>query len=261
MKKIKKTGLISLSIIILISLFLFIWIPTTPEYSLYQTVQAFAEHDYTKFQKYADTNSIINGLVDQALEEATKSQPTSGFGADFASGLLEMMRPQLTASLESQIKTAIEKGEIGDINATKLKLNLVNFLITKKIDNLSIKDKKPEGKKLTITLMADNQKVFLIMNRRSNWVLTGINPENIKTDNQEQSQQIDNTSKNNQTTVNKTNYEQPKPKKLINTKNQEIKVQYKKVKPISKPKINSKPITQTTKTINPLDNAESEFLN
>ena len=76
------------------------WLFTrTPTYALWQVRQAMRRHDLALFRKYVDTRSVAQSMVEDFAEAP---------GPPRRRGLVELMRPRLTATLETQIEDVVE---------------------------------------------------------------------------------------------------------------------------------------------------------
>src|SRR3954470_7350905 len=100
----KKHHIIGLLLIFLIIVGVFSWfyIKSTPQYSLYEMYKAVRAHDYAAFKKYADIDSIASNVIDKALagaqkeqEKQTQNDPWAQMGANLAQSYLTAMKPNL----------------------------------------------------------------------------------------------------------------------------------------------------------------------
>lgn len=87
----------------------------SPKYSLWQIKKAVKTHDMDSFNKYVDIESVVDRLIDQALEgklgeTKAPSNQWEAAGQNLASGLIKFMKPQLTKVAKDEIASYIEKG-------------------------------------------------------------------------------------------------------------------------------------------------------
>ncbi len=86
---------------------------TSPKYSLGQMGESFSEHDLTTFQKYVDTEGVINNLFDQQMDLITADKKEgAGFAEDLTKGIVTLMRPQVIELLKRQINKLVEAGSL-----------------------------------------------------------------------------------------------------------------------------------------------------
>lgn len=141
-------------IIVVVGIFSWLYIKSTPQYSLYQMYQAVKSHDYKTFIKYADIDTIVSNLVDKVIEQSKKEQAAKStgneweqLGASFAEGIILSMKPTLTTAA----KSAIQKGvETGDIKSGYKSQSLFKTLMSLKV----VRD----GKVATVTITGDDNK-------------------------------------------------------------------------------------------------------
>lgn len=78
---------------------------STPSYSLYQIQQALETHDYQRFTKYVDVESVAGNAFDEIgqFKQHKKEQPSSG------DSLADLLRKGLK-SLSSEIRNVVSAG-------------------------------------------------------------------------------------------------------------------------------------------------------
>lgn len=152
----KKTLIViaGLTIIIGTAGFLYYRYISSPEYALGQIKSAYEQHDITKFEKYVDTKTLINGILDKTLnemsEKSTATSEAEKLGENLGKGLINLLRPQVEELWTQQINKLIETGNIDGDNSKKG----LDELWTKN-DTASfkgIKEVKKDGKVATISL-------------------------------------------------------------------------------------------------------------
>ncbi len=170
-------------VFIVLGIFGWFYIKSTPQYSLYQMYQAVKSHDYKTFTKYADIDTIVSNLVDKAIEQSKKEQAAKAtgneweqLGANLAQGIIMGMKP----SLISAAKSAIQKGvEAGNIKSAYKPQNLVKTLMSLKVTQ--------DGKVATVTVTGNDNKPLSFKMRQvegywqvfdMNLDLSNINPTN-----------------------------------------------------------------------------------
>jgi hypothetical protein len=141
-------------IIAFMGIFGWLYIKSTPQYSLYQMYQAVKAHDFTTFTKYADIDTIVSNLVDKVLEQSNKEQATKAtgneweqLGANFTNVFIMGMKPTLINAAKSAIQKGVETGEIK--NGYKPQ-NFVKTMMSLKVAQ--------DGKVATITVMGNDNK-------------------------------------------------------------------------------------------------------
>lgn len=83
-----------------------------PTYALLQAAKAAKTHDVAEFERYVDVRSVAGSLVDQlagqgaALGIATENMPD-------ITGLLGLMKPQITKAAQQEVQRYIETGSLG----------------------------------------------------------------------------------------------------------------------------------------------------
>lgn len=138
------------------------YIKSSPQFSLYKMYQAIEAHDYESFTKYVDVDSVIDNMLDKALEESKQEEPVGDewyeLGKSFAEGLIMMMKPRLKEEANAEMRRQIESGEFKKeykpqniVKAfTKIRVQkegkVANMTLTKEDDEtLSLKMRKKDG--------------------------------------------------------------------------------------------------------------------
>ena len=70
-----------LAAIVLIAVIGWLYVKSTPQYSLYQASQTVKKHDYNAFTQYVDIDAVVDTAVDQAVTQVKAeqaAQPVSG---------------------------------------------------------------------------------------------------------------------------------------------------------------------------------------
>lgn len=127
---------------------------SSPEYSLGQIKTAFEQHDISKFEKYVDTKTLINGILDKTLnqmsEKSTATSEAEKLGENLGKGLINLLRPQVEELWTQQINKLVETGDIGGQNEKKGLDELWSKNDTASFKG--IKEVKKDGKVATISL-------------------------------------------------------------------------------------------------------------
>src|SRR5260221_5568749 len=125
---------------------------SSPEYSLKQIKKAYDEHDFTLFEKYVDTKTLLAGILDRTLSEASeRSLATTNaerLGENLGQGLVNLMRPQIEQLWSQQVQALIETEKIEGVKSTK-GLNHLWFN-NDKASFKQIKEIKKDGKIATV---------------------------------------------------------------------------------------------------------------
>ena len=146
------------------------YIKSSPQFSLYKMSKAIEARDYETFAKYFDTDSVVDNIVDKALEsvkEVGAEEATSNvwyeLGKSFSEGLIMMMKPTIKEQAKAEIKREIETGSFWDdyrpVNVFKA---FTGFEVRK------------EGKVATVTLATDEKEPFSfkILQREGYWQIS-----------------------------------------------------------------------------------------
>jgi hypothetical protein len=166
-------------------LFYFWHYSSTPQYSVIMLLRSVKSHDWEKFQKYVDVDSVSENLVDDAAEFFTGKLEESGHGGLIGKflnkGLGEALKPQIKEKIKGSMKDFIESSSDRDSEKSA-------ELRKKLLLNSSIKCLEKEGKIAVVALnIKDEDKdvtVKLKMRQtESHWQLIQIlNPEEIVKD-------------------------------------------------------------------------------
>lgn len=152
----KKTIIIIVGLIVIMVTVGFVYYRhiSSPEYSLGQIKQAYDQHDITKFEKYVDTKTLIGGILDKTLNEAsersTASSSAERLGENLGKGLINLMRPQVEELWTQQINKLVETGDIQGGNEKKGLDEIWNKSDTASFKG--IKEIKIDGKVATVFL-------------------------------------------------------------------------------------------------------------
>lgn len=92
----------------------------SPSYALVQAREAVLQHDIIKFDKYVDVESVVGSAMDAVMDSALEEMTATGngrnewesLGQNLATGLMTLMKPQLVAAAKAQVRAAIERGDI-----------------------------------------------------------------------------------------------------------------------------------------------------
>lgn len=123
---------------------------SSPQYSLYQMYGAVKEHNYEKFKKYVDIDSVTTNVVDKAIESAKQNTDTTSgnvwenLGATFAVSLFDSMKPGFKTTLTSTIQKAVEEGTFKSDYKPKNIIQIFQMISVKrdgKVADITIKAK------------------------------------------------------------------------------------------------------------------------
>src|SRR5260221_133261 len=135
---------------------------SSPEYSLKQITKAYDEHDFTLFEKYVDTKTLLAGILDRTLSEASERSSAASnaekLGENLGQGLVNLMRPQIEAFWTQQIQALIETGKIEGGALTTKGLNQ-RWFNNDKASFKQIKEIKKDGKIAMLSLEFSHTRV------------------------------------------------------------------------------------------------------
>jgi len=164
---------IILAIIILVICALIYYFFGTPQYSIIQLHNAYNKHDVEMAENYIDIDKLTDQMVEKAIEitrqkikEETEKQTYKNdwekLGAQFGSGLIELMIP----TLEQKFKDEIKKGFIESIegkNDSKIidvnKITIKDLFIGNKVEFFK------EGSITYFAINDDKQKIVFRMKK------------------------------------------------------------------------------------------------
>lgn len=154
MKKSHKLFILSLLIIFSIY-FSWIYIRTTPQYSLFKAYQAVSVRDYQAFTKYADIDNIVDTYVAQKFKNDNEEQISDNILLQLRTTLMNTLRRNIKPAAVNTTKAIIRKGvESGTLFALYKPHTVFMMLITAKVtqvdDVASIQIREKD--KQTITL-------------------------------------------------------------------------------------------------------------
>ncbi len=123
----KKTIVVAVIIVLVVAGGVLYWNFTrSPWYSFLQIGRAIHNHDYALFEKYVDSEGILNRSIDQVFEIILSNVDPENvwgqFGQYFGNGLLNTFKPQLTLLYKKQIQEWIETGKMQN-DSTHKELN------------------------------------------------------------------------------------------------------------------------------------------
>lgn len=151
----KKKLLIGLpALLIILGLFVWIYVRSTPQYSLFLTSSAIRAHDYKTFTKYVDIDTVVSNVIDDALAQSAKEQAKAPqgdqwyqLGQSFAQGLITAMKPTLIQKAKDEVQKEVETGTFKNNYSSN---NLVVQFFAIKV--------KQDGKVADVTIPANNPK-------------------------------------------------------------------------------------------------------
>jgi hypothetical protein len=165
-------------------LFYFWHYTSTPQYSVIMILRSIKGHDWEKFQKYVDTDSLCESLIDDVSEFFTEKLEESGTGGILGNilnkGLGEALKPKIKEKFRENLQKFVESSDSDNENRGELRKKLLM--------NSSITCLEKEGKIAVVALNIDdgekNVTVKLKMRKYENhWQLIEIlNPGDIVKD-------------------------------------------------------------------------------
>jgi hypothetical protein len=147
-------------LILLYSIFLFI--PTTPEYTIYKSIESLQEHDIESLKEYVN----IEEITDSYLNEKIKNETNKIYVA-----LDSLFRVQIKDIAMRKIEDAVDNPEKYNIDINNIDLNqLALLLILKKVDNIELQftEKKRYLYEVKFTNSSDNLNITLKLKKDKN---------------------------------------------------------------------------------------------
>ena len=163
----KKYLLIGLPVLLIVlGLFVWLYVRSTPQYSLYLISNSVKAHDYKTFTKYVDINTVVSNVIDNALAESAKEEAKAPqgdqwyqLGQAFAQGLITAMKPTLIQKAKDEVQKEVETGTFkNNYSSTNL---VVQFFAIKvkqdgKVANVTIPANNPKNQPLTVKMRQTN---------------------------------------------------------------------------------------------------------
>lgn len=145
------TGLVVASAIA--GLLLYFWHYTsTPQYSVIMILRSIKSHDWEKFQKYVDTDSLCESLIDDVSEFFTEKLEESGAGGLIGKflnkGLGEALKPKIKEKFKEGLQKFVESSDKDNEKSGELRRKLLM--------NSSITCLEKEGKIAVVALNIDD---------------------------------------------------------------------------------------------------------
>lgn len=142
---------------------------SSPQYSLYKMDQAVKNKDYETFVKYFNVDSVIEDLLDKALEssekEIAKKYPGNSEEAKMAKkyteDLLNSLAPQMKTQAKEEIKKQVESGKFIESYSQP---NIISAFLNAKV--------KMEGNDAVVTVTDSSTKksaVFKMRKKTNYW--------------------------------------------------------------------------------------------
>lgn len=159
----KKIILISLAIVVVAIGGGYYYFTGTPTYSLYQLKKSIQSHDSTSFNKYVDTDRVVDGLLTDAMKGADTELGDNPF-AGLAKTLILSMKDELKSSINKNVE------EISNGKDSKLA-------------ELKIKDVTKEGKSAIVILKnSSNEELHFSMIQvpEGYWRIVSVNLDDFK---------------------------------------------------------------------------------
>ncbi len=148
-----------LLIIPLVTLLGWLYIRSTPQYSLYQIRRAVKNHDYEMFTKYVDVDAVADSVFEQSLadqkseEDKASTNVWEEMGRSLAEGLIISMKPALKESAKAAIRKAVESGDFGGkklLNDPVKSISEIKVKKEGKLAQVTITDEEGSAVKLTM---------------------------------------------------------------------------------------------------------------
>tara|TARA_B100000927_G_C16437294_1_gene458179 strand:+ start:612 stop:1232 length:621 start_codon:yes stop_codon:yes gene_type:complete len=172
---------------------------STPQYSAKRVLDSIENNDIYLFEKHFDVERVADNMSNEIVALMTSEQFDDTddddwglIGKEFASGLMELMKPILSKQISNEIRKSVSKKETNLLTSDSLSfalfetsdLSLVNkdkisVTIGLLFDSENIKFKK-EGSTTTLEVSIDpsnkNYVIEIVLNKYENyWKVTEIN--------------------------------------------------------------------------------------
>ena len=172
---------------------------STPQYSAKRVLDSIENNDIYLFEKHFDVERVADNMSNEIVALMTKENiddidddDWSLIGKEFASGLMELMKPILSKQISNEIRKSVSKKETNSLTSDSLSfalfetsdLSLINkdkisVTIGLLFDSENIKFKK-EGSTTTLEVSIDppseNDLIKIVLNKYENyWKVTEIN--------------------------------------------------------------------------------------
>ncbi|MBH08303.1 MAG: hypothetical protein CMP71_04570 [Flavobacteriales bacterium] len=172
---------------------------STPQYSAKRVLDSIENNDIYLFEKHFDVERVADNMSNEIVALMTKENIDNTddddwglIGKEFASGLMELMKPILSKQISNEIRKSVSKKETNSLTSDSLSfalfetsdLSLINkdkisVTIGLLFDSENIKFKK-EGSTTTLEVSIDptseNDLIKIVLNKYENyWKVTEIN--------------------------------------------------------------------------------------
>lgn len=143
---------------------------STPQYSLYKMYKAAESKNYDGFIKYFNVDSVIDDLLDKALEQSKQEiekqygagSDTAKMAQDYAENLINNLRDETKKQAKAEIKKKIETGDFG--LSKEYKVNLLKGFLNTKVDMQSNGDAK-----VTVSNKEKKSVTFVMRKKSGYW--------------------------------------------------------------------------------------------
>ena len=133
-------------------LFYFWHYTSTPQYSVIMILRSIKGHDWEKFQKYVDTDSLCESLIDDVSQFFTEKLEESGSGGILGKilnkGLGEALKPKIKEKFKEGLQQFVESSDRENERSGELRKKLLM--------NSSITCMEKEGKIAVVALNIDD---------------------------------------------------------------------------------------------------------
>ena len=106
-----------LSLILILGIGYWQYTITKPKYSLWKIKKAVDEHNLMMFEKYVDTENLVETLIDQFIETSMgniekKDEEVEGFDPALAKRIVINFKPQLTNIVKQKVVSFVKTGDL-----------------------------------------------------------------------------------------------------------------------------------------------------
>lgn len=144
-----------------------IYVRTTPQYSLFKAYQAVSARDYQTFTKYTDVDRIVDTYVAQKFKDDDAEQSSDNILLQLKATLMNTLRRNVKPAAANTTKALIRKGvESGTLFVMYKPHTVFVMLVTAKIIqldnnvNVEIKEKDKQTATLKMRRLQDHWQVY-----------------------------------------------------------------------------------------------------
>tara|TARA_B100000795_G_scaffold182941_1_gene138657 strand:+ start:120 stop:758 length:639 start_codon:yes stop_codon:yes gene_type:complete len=178
----KKITLI-IFIVSISSYFAYDYWKSTPQFSVQKIIESYENNDIYLFEKHFDidrvsdrmSDEMINYIKKESIKDIDENNEWESLGNNFATGLMELMKPLISAEISENIRKTIENREQDEsLNVDSLKdsnllnsfdlsfinQNKIGLLLTNAFDSKNISFKKDKNTTTLIIELYEDDKSF-----------------------------------------------------------------------------------------------------